>query len=185
VYFLGPFPVGCLRAVPINYRRPPLSRAQIDHIVIPPLSLEETLRSANLSDYLRLLRRSGMWDQVSRLQGVTLFAPVQGTIRQLQNYSAAGAQQPGQPGQPGQPDQTAQQGQGQQAAQAAQPGQPAEEAEEVRRGRSLRIPQEMLQQIIKANVVPGVFYSPGQTNTDGNTQTGHTDAADRAVWQIR
>ena len=142
--------------------------------MIPPLSLEETLRSANLSDYLHLLRRSGMLDQVSRLQGVTLFAPVQGTIRQLQNYSAAGAQQPGQPGQPGQPDQMAQgQLQEQQAAtaQAAQPGQPAEEIEaaEVRRGHSLRIPQELLQQIIKANVVPGVFYSPGQTTANTNT----------------
>ena len=173
MHFLFPFPSD-LRASPkIISRRPPLSRAQIDHIVIPPLSLEETLRSANLSDYLRLLRRSGMWDQVSRLQGVTLFAPVQGTIRQLQNYSAAGAQQPGQPGQP---DQQAQ-GQEQQAAQAPQPGQPAEEAEEVRRGRSLRIPQELLQQIIKANVVPGVFYSPGQTHK----HTEHTEAADRAT----
>ena len=64
---------------------------QIDHVhtyvVIPPRSLEQTLATANLTDYLTLLRESGMLTQLSGMSGVTLFAPIQGTLNQLRNLT--------------------------------------------------------------------------------------------------
>ena len=56
---------------------------------MPPLTLEDTLESANLTDYLALLRQSGMLEQVKNMQGVTLLAPVQGTLNQLRNFTTA------------------------------------------------------------------------------------------------
>ena len=42
-------------------------------MVLPPLSLEDTLRSANLTDYLALLHASGLLGDIKQMQGITLF----------------------------------------------------------------------------------------------------------------
>ena len=190
---------------------------QLDSVILPPPSLERTLVAANLTDYLHLLQLSGMLDQVSRMQGVTLFAPIQGTIHQLANFTtreqqqreqkemeqAASGQGQVQPAQtppqpvPAQPQLQQPQAQGQQQQPSAAPGQtrfvvpqqqqqqPAgvvsgqpqqqpppqpiqqqptassgHESTPVAPGSQLRIPEALLQQLVKMSIANGVFYSP-------------------------
>ena len=169
---------------------------QIDHVVIPPRSLEQTLATANLTDYLTLLRESGMLTQLSGMSGVTLFAPIQGTLNQLRNLTTKErlqgeqqqtttqqnqtaqtqpmqrmrrllqtqpiqtqpVQQPVQQTQPVQQQQQPTQSTQQQQQPILQ--QPMQSANLSSPESDLRIPQSVLQQIVKSTVVPGVYYSP-------------------------
>lgn len=138
----------------------------IDRGVQFPIGLEDTLESANLTEYARVLKQSGALEKLKGMNGITIFATTNAEITQLQNLTLKEHNQSSNT-----------------SSNSTSPG--------VSSSGQLTLPSEVLKQIIEATVVPGVYYSTAFNHTSllNNTQgaplhIGNGTHAGNATWWI-